>query len=410
MKILFVSNLYPPNVVGGYERLCADVATAFAARGHGVTVLTSCYGASVSRHAGQVVHQAMRLLVGDNIYSDFTGTEAQRAAINRANVTAVKRVIDDAKPDAIFCWNLHGFDRPVLDALAASGVPLLLMLTDNWLLAAQNPDFLDQYFREQVFTPYNGTSAPMRPSALRHAMPFGAIFGAAYMRDLYRLGGITFRHEAIVHNGVRQKAPGYARFRDRTTTVLPGELNLLCAGRVVEIKGVHTAIEAIPALRHLCGSQLRVRLTIIGHIQDQAYFIRLTNKAKQLGCVEAITYLPQVAECALFELFQAHDIYLFPSLYEPFSLTLILALAAGIPTVASRVGGNVEIVHEDESGLLFDRGDAEGLARAVARLGADPSLRERLAVGGRRVSARFTFSRMIEGMDHFITNFASHAH
>jgi len=109
-------------------------------------------------------------------------------------------------------------------------------------------------------------------------------------------------------------------------------------------------------------------------------------------------------------LFQAHDIYLFPSLYEPFSLTLILALAAGIPTVASRVGGNVEIVHEDESGLLFDRGDAEGLARAVARLGADPSLRERLAVGGRRVSARFTFSRMIEGMDHFITNFASHAH
>jgi glycogen(starch) synthase len=410
MKILFVSNLYPPNAVGGYERLCAAVAAAFVTRGHDVTVLTSCYGASVSRHAGQVVHQAMRLLIDDSIYADFVGTEAQRAATNRANVAAAKRVIDETRPEAIYCWNLYRLDRSLLDALAASSLPLLVMLTDNWLLNAQNPGFIAQYFREQVFAPHNEASVLTQPPPERHVMPFGAIFGAAYMRELYRLGGITFRRDAVVHNGVHQELPDQARFQNRTTTVHPGELNLLFAGRIVDIKGVHTAIEAMPALQNLCGPQLRVRLTIVGDVQDQAYLKRLSGTVTRCGCTEVVTFLPQVAESALFELFQAHDIYLFPSLYEPFSLTLILAMAAGIPTAASRVGGNVEIVHENESGLLFERGDSEGLARAVARLGADPALRERLSAGGRKMSAKFTFSHMVERMDCFITELVANVH
>jgi glycogen synthase len=409
MKILFVSNLYPPNVVGGYERLCADVAAAFVTRGHDVVVLTSCYGASVSRHAGQVVHQALRLLTGDTIYSGFDGSDAQRAGINRANVTAAKQVIEQARPDAVYCWNLYGFDRSLLDALAATGVPLVLMLTDNWLLAAENPDFIGRYFRERVLAPHDRAATAPLP-AVQLEMPFTAIFGASYMRHLYRLGGITFSQDAVVHNGVRQERPDGAQFQDRATTVRPGELNLLFAGRVVEIKGVHTTIEALPSVRRLIGSQIPVRLTIVGDVQDEAYLLQLKSTAERLGCSDLVTFLPPVSENCLFELFQSHDIYLFPSLYEPFSLTLILALAAGIPTIASRAGGNVEIVRDGQSGVLFERGDPEGLAGAVARLGADPALRERLSVGGRRVSATFTFARMVEGMEDFISGLVNHGH
>ncbi len=403
MNILFISNLYPPNAVGGYERLCADVAAAFVDRGHRVTVLTSSFGAQVSRHPGQVVHQAMRLLVGDSIYDGFDGTDAQRHAINRSNVRAVRQLIEHVQPDVIYCWNLYGLDPSLLDALARSGVPVLLMLTDNWLLAARNPAFVAEFFRTEVLAPHcKDTPSATLETVRQPALPFAAIFGAAYMRDFYRRGGVTFQRDAVIHNGVRQIAPDQARFRDRRSTVREGHLNLLFAGRIVDVKGVHVVIEAMPRIRDLCGPRHKVNLSIIGDVHDKAYFDRLMSAAHASGCADGIAFLPSVAEGALFDLFQNHDVYVFPSLYEPFSLTLILALAAGIPTIASRVGGNVEIVHDNESGLLFDRADTEGLARAVARLAGDPALRERIAAGGRSIAAGFTFAHMIEGMERFI--------
>ena len=101
----------------------------------------------------------------------------------------------------------------------------------------------------------------------------------------------------------------------------------------------------------------------------------------------------------LFALFQDHDIYLFPSLYEPFALTLIHALHAGVPTVASAVGGNTEIVHNRETGMLFRNNDAHDLARAVLALHREPLLRQRVARQARLVSSRFTFAHMVENID-----------
>ena len=109
-----------------------------------------------------------------------------------------------------------------------------------------------------------------------------------------------------------------------------------------------------------------------------------------------------MAEDALFDLFQQHDVYLFPSLYEPFSLTLIHALACGIPTAASRAGGNPEIVRDRESGVLFEKGDPADLARAVLRLARDPALRAGVSAGGRAAAARFTFEAMVDGMEAFL--------
>ena len=78
MRVLFVSNLYPPNVVGGYEELCHEVASRFAARGHEVAVLTSCYGGRTQPIPGQVVHQSLRLIVGRTIYDGFDGPPSQQ--------------------------------------------------------------------------------------------------------------------------------------------------------------------------------------------------------------------------------------------------------------------------------------------------------------------------------------------
>src|SRR3712207_2442262 len=208
MRVLFVSNLYPPNVVGGYERLCFEVASAFAARGHDVHVLASGHGGGTAEYPGQMIRRTLRLLAGKQIYDPFPGDAAARDAVNRANLDALRDAIAEARPDAVFAWNLFFLDRSFLAALGGSGLPVSVMLTDNWLLSMERPEYLALFFQEQVFgrAPFppaapsppspsslwgrlrslvrpaaSATEAPPpaaaeRPSTLR--FPFGAVFGA----------------------------------------------------------------------------------------------------------------------------------------------------------------------------------------------------------------------------------------
>ena len=424
MRVLFVSNLYPPNVVGGYERLCFEVASAFAARGHEVAVLTSGHGGGVAEYPGQTIRRALRLLAGAAIYDPFPGDAAAQDQVNRANLDALRDALAETGPDAVFAWNLFFLDRSLLAALGGCGRPVALMLTDNWLLAMERPEYIAGFFRDHVFGPAPfppalppppagvglwqqlrslvrpappAPEAPPSPPALR--LPFAAVFGAGFVRDLYADAGVSFARGRVVHNGVRQEQRPDRAFRDRAGLVRDGEVRLLFAGRLVDLKGAHDAVAAMPGL---LADQPGVRLTLLGDASDTAYAERLRREVAASGCADRISVQPPVAEAALFNLFQQHDIYLFPSLYEPFSLTLIHALACGIPTAASRAGGNVEIVQDGRSGVLSDKGDPADLARAVLRLARDPALRARVSAGGRAAASRFTFAAMVDGMEAFL--------
>jgi len=438
MRLLVVSNLYPPNIVGGYERLCYDAVSGLVQHGHQVTVLTSSFGDKTDDFPGQKIHRSLRLLIGDGIYAPFPGGAVEREAINRANVGTLRQAIAEAQPDAIFAWNLFFLDRAMLDALAASGLNVLLMLTDNWLLTVHRPEFWKRFFEEQVlgdkpFLPptqgaclgnprdglaeramrrlrgwLSGTAPSVAPfsgtgtaePAIR--LPFAAIFGSHFVRQLYEAGGIVFARHRVVHNGVDQGPYRDKQSRDRDTLIDPQELRLLFVGRLVDLKGAQTAVEALPLLDPTDLGVSRVRLSIVGDMRDAAYVRQLKEVIERTGCRAQVTIQPPVPEPALFDLFQAHDIYLFPSLYEPFSLTLIHGLACGIPTIASRAGGNVEIVRDRETGMLFEKGSPQDLAQAVRLLVSDPALRAQVAATGQARARTFTVDRMASEMEEFL--------
>ena len=351
MRILVLSNLYPPNVVGGYERLCHAVCGELAARGHAVTVLTSRYGGKVAAYPGLTVLREWELRTGADIYAPYEGTQADAAALAARNLAALHRALEAVRPDVVFAWNLFFLDASLLDALEAGPHRTVVMLTDNWLLVMRNPQFVADFFRDFAFGPAE-FAPPPEPSGWRTALRrvlgapaprrgLEAIFGSRFMRQYYAAGGIRFARDRVV-------------------------------------------------------------LTVVGDAQDEAYLRRFHAAVAASGRAAEIELRPVVPESGLPALFAAHDIYLFPSLYEPFSLTLIHALACGIPTVASRVGGNPEIVAEGATGLLFRRGDAADLARAVARLALDPGLRARVSRQGQAAARGFTFRRMADGMESFL--------
>lgn len=418
MRILVLSNLYPPNVVGGYERLCHEISSELVARDHEVTVLTSTFGEAVADYPKQRVLRELELLVGANIYSPFSGTAEDRALVCARNLATLARVLDDVRPDVVFAWNLFFLDASILTMLEASPYRTIVMLTDNWLLVMRNPAFVSSFFRNVVhgrtaFVPPPGPPAwrvlagrakraLQRLTGSEPPRRLEAIFGSVFMRDFYAAGGSPFRTHRVIHNGVRQAVRLPGTMPDRSRLVQPGTLRLLFAGRLVDLKGADTAVEALALLDPSVMGVDHVTLTVVGDNQDKAYMASLAEVVERSGRAAQIEMRPTVSEDALPALFDAHDIYLFPSLYEPFSLTLIHALGCGIPTIASRVGGNPEIVRDGESGLLFDKGSPADLAYAVARLAADAKLRVWLAAEGQAAARRFTFEQMACGMERFL--------
>ena len=434
MRVLVISNLYPPNVIGGYERLCFDVTARLVERGHHATVLTSAFGGKAADYPGQAIHRTLRLLVGSSIYAAFPGSDEERKAVNRGNIDVLRETLTAVRPDVVFAWNLFFLDRSFVSALGESRAPVVTMLTDNWLINMERPDFLAAFMREQIFgklavspqpagpagpvrdmrwwrralgwrpaSPAAATmpkGSPAAPASIR--FPISAVFGSNFVRDLYASSGIAFQDYLVVHNGVTQAARPAQDYLDRSRLVNEGELRLLFAGRLVDLKGAHTAVEALTLLAPSQVGGRQVRLTIVGDKLDASYLLRLNEAIASSGCAAQISMQDPVPEAELFELFQSHDIYLFPSLYEPFSLTLIHALACGIPTIASRAGGNVEIVQDRRSGLLFDAGDPVSLARAITSLAGDGGLRRRIAETGREVAAAFTFDAMVSKMEAFL--------
>ena len=163
MRLLILSNLYPPNVVGGYERLCFDVTAALATRGHDITVLTSRFGGRVADYPGQRILRDWQLLTGDSIYAPFTG---DRAAVNQQNRAVLERTLAALKPDAVFSWNLFFLDASLLDLLEASRTRTVVMLTDNWLLNMRNPQFWVEFWDRHVLG-----DAPFVPPPVRAPLP-----------------------------------------------------------------------------------------------------------------------------------------------------------------------------------------------------------------------------------------------
>lgn len=161
-----------------------------------------------------------------------------------------------------------------------------------------------------------------------------------------------------------------------------GSLRLLFVGRLVERKGVRYLLDALAKLRGSVPVQLRV-------VGDGPLRAALEAHARAVGVADTVTFEGFVDEAALGAHYRSCDALVLPAIIdakgdtEGLGVVLIEALAHGRPTVASRVGGIVDVVKDGETGLLVEPGDAGSLAAAIDRLWRCPELRERLGAQGR---------------------------
>jgi glycosyltransferase involved in cell wall biosynthesis len=363
---------FPP-AIGGTERQAYGLAKALVAAGHRVTVLTLARPGAPSREmqGGVVVERALGARGRGIVFAITYGVSVLRHVRRLRFGHAI----------------LHAHHL-YLEAIAAAYVGLRSGLPAIAKMACGGPD---------------GDFARLKRTGLTPSLPL--------LRCLSRVVAISVETEAelLAHNFAAQRiaripngvdpmrfapAPDAESRRDSAGL---GPETVLFLGRLDAQKGLDVAIEA---WTRVVTRRPAARLVLVGDGPARAV---LEDKAQSLGLTGRVSFLGTRSDPE--RLLQASQIFVLPSRSEGMSNALLEAMATGLPCVASRIGGNSDLVEHEVTGLLMPPGDAAALADMLCALLEDGSLRNRLGTAARAaVIERYGMDRIVrEYMELYAT-------
>ncbi len=367
MKVVFATGIFPPDI-GGPATSVSALAEAWSARGHRVTVVT---------------------------YADNVGEGARSAykvvRIPRAQ-PAWKRYIAFARA----VWTASDETGPIFaqDAIA-SGVPALVVarLRGRKLIVRVAGDFaweqaqVKHGYSETLETFQKDGRIPAVSKVLRALQRFvyrradRVIAPSRYLVGVARSWGVSENRIRLIYNGVRlpEIAAEHGKFPHR----------IVAAGRLVPWKNFDVLLKAMPQVLDRFPD---ASLLIAGDGPEMTRLRALASSPMLKAHVEFAGRMPHEA---LWQAIGESAVFALVSSYEGFSHQLVEASACGAAVVASRAGGNTELVEDGKNGLLVEPGDAAGIAEAVIRFFEKPDFARVCATEALTGAARFSIETQI---------------
>ena len=215
--------------------------------------------------------------------------------------------------------------------------------------------------------------------------------------DLVRLGVAPAAKFRVVRLGIELEERVTTTSDERRDTrrllgISPDAFVVGWVGRMTAVKRTRDVLEAF---RGLLDHETGAYLMLVGDGPDRK---QMERSAHELGIAKRCLFLGYQDDVAAF--YGAIDVLLLPSANEGTPVSVIEALAAGRPVVATRVGGVPDIVRDGVDGYLVAPGDPNELAERLVRLARDPDRRARMGAEGRaRVLQRYTVARLVDDVD-----------
>ena len=422
MKILVVTNLYPPHHAGTFDLRCESVVNNLKLRGHQVRVLTSTHGMNVPQQGGEVERRLLLNGVFDHElvtgYNELKKLETENRAVLRESIASFT-------PDVVHVFSLFGLPKAFIFTLRHCGVPTVFDVADNWMtLEVKNDPWLRWWNHPAMNMSRKALELAGQRNGIDELAPTRLMKGYDRMPELYAehplpnsLNAFRFDRIYFVSSWLKEAAetagfqvahadvicPGIP------TQTLVGEVKpasaavekLLIVSALHRRSGVLTALKAIQHLRKNPASQ-RVTLSIYGK-GDSNYIAELRSliALKQLP-VEFLNVSNLVRD--LPAVYRRHDALLYTSEEpEPFSFTVLEGMAAGLPVIATAIGGTREILRHGENAFTYNAGDDYELATRVQELQLSPALRTQMAETAQtEVLAQFNETAVTDRIESFL--------
>jgi glycosyltransferase involved in cell wall biosynthesis len=386
VRVCLVSNIYPPDVLGGAEIVVGRLAQGLRAAGHEVTVAAT---APRGRGGWETV-EGVRVHRFDpaNIY--WAGEAAGRARVlkplwhlvdlwNPVMYQRLRAFLVAERPDVVHTHNLGGLSAAAWSATSATGLPLVHTLHDHSLTCVRAvrmtrsgrvcerqcaPCALRSGWLERLSRGVDAVAAPARFVLERHL----------------ELGFFRRAHTAVVPWGTPPVATAAGPPRGDE-----GPVRFLFIGRLEPHKGIGVALEAF---RRAPDARALLDIAGAGTMAD--------------ACRAAARRDPRIRFHGFVTgqekdgLLGSADVLLVPSLcWEVVGLAMLEAFAHGVPVIASRTGGIPEFIEDGRTGFLVEPGDAAALATHINRLAGNRASIEAMREACRAYAARLTWARTV---------------
>lgn len=418
MRVLIVSNIYPPFFRGGYEIRCAQVAEALQCAGNEVRVLTSVYGIPPGPAGG--IRPRTDVVNGvpvDRWLHEYAYEYRPRrrpwtffqARHELADVRRFTRVVRTFRPDIVNWWSMNGLAKAVLPLPEWWGIPDVHWIEHPWMIdeygargevaatfwasvwdGQWGPSmgrpilrWLGRHWERRIAA--EGLATRAFPNSPRHVC-----FVSEYLRTLHRAAGMEFASSEVIYGGVPVER-FYAPVR------VPPEgapLRVLYAGQISPDRGLHTAVEALGMLE----APLRARLHLdVAGANPSPYFEQVKARVAALDLTRHVTFLGKVAHDAMPGLYREHDVLVFLSAREEgLPLTMVEAMLAGCAVLTTGSGGAMEVATAADLPIV-PKGDPAALSRMLSDLVKQPAAVIDIATRGQRVAHdEFSLDRMMK--------------
>lgn len=402
LRILYCSNYYPPQFVGGAELAAHRQALALSGMGHDVGVFAGDACCSRPRHElGKERYEGLPVWRVRLTEEDFGPHEAGFHSPAIDNRFAA--VLDEFRPDVVHLHNAVGLSLGMIALAQERGSKVFLTVHDHWGFCFKNTLLTD---RLAVCTDFSqcarclprisaarGRSFPMRlrrDSVLeRIAQTDRIISPSRYLASAYIRAGAPADKFLVVPYGIDLDA-----FRSKRETRRDGRLRVGFAGYLGEHKGVAVLLEAVARAAHR--DRLSVSIAGEGHLQGE-----LERMARGSHLDSVVRFLGKLTNREILRLHETLDVLVAPSIWpENSPVTIYESFAAGTMVVASRCGGIPELVRDGVNGALFEPGRADQLASILDRLVENPSMVRRISRAAQRSAAELSLDRAVSRLEN----------
>ena len=380
MKILVLSWEYPPLIEGGLARHVRKLAENMAQQGIEVHVLTR----------GGEESPAEEVMEGVRVYRV---REPTRPAELNEFVAWVERMNSDMLAAGVELGDRIEFD---------------LVHGHDWLVA-NACDHLAKRFDTPLVTTIHATEhgrhqgwVNKHPQSYIHGVERWianrselVIACSYYMREqICDVFGVEEKRVEVIPNGIDpedlqpQDEAELARLRSEFAR--PDQPLLLLVGRLVYEKGFQYALEAMPQVLEAMPD---VRFVVAGSGTHEE---ELRRQANELGLLDHGTFVGWIGDDVLHSLYRIADLCVVPSIYEPFGLVALEAMASSCPCIVADTGGLREVVPSEDVGLRFEAGDPASLAETTIKVLSDPELGKSLIAEAHQHLLDFDWSQVAE--------------
>lgn len=356
MKILVISNLYPPYFLGGYEIGCSLFVEEMKRRGHDVIVLTSNYMIKEFKQENNIFRYLYwddYLKLSDSFLGKFFNLLKREIQAYRA-ILAIKKVY----PEKVYIWNPDRIPISILHYYHNKNIPISTYAFDYWLCQWANDPWIKYWYyskncgRKQnllriITKPVLQLFKLIPPNSLPVMSVF---FCSEFLKNKTCAFSGQWYNSLVIPWGV-----SLSKYKIKDDFQIPPktQINLLFAGRVAPEKGISIAIDILDIL--IKQKKINVKLTILGIIADEGYLKSILDKIKEKDLTDSFEFRNAVSHNKMPEVYKQYDALIFPSAWdEPFGMTILEAMASGLIVFISGKGGSKELVKHKQSGFIFD--------------------------------------------------------